>query len=410
MTGKRWRVVGINFDHMHMGDLLREVHEHPDAEIVGICDKNAARMSGAITAFGIPADKVFTDAATCMASTRPDMAHPVPGDSQIMPAPWKRWRAIGADILVEKPFAASLGDADRMIAAADKSGVRLAINWPLAWYPPHVTSQAADRRRHDRQCASKCISTTAIAARSIISPTRSRSRTKRYAEPKPTSWWYKARIGGGSLLDYLGYGATLGTWYMGGRAPLAVTVDRRPARRASRSTSIRSPSAAMRPACRNSRRDGARSATRGHCSRNRNAGSWWSGTDGTISSYDFEQYVGVQTQGASRDPKRRRGRVGGAVSQAGGIRAALQADRRADRRTAQPRPLPHGAADHRYLGHVGKAETHAGPGGMTQSDKTSDDLPAPIPMRWWRATPSRLPRPSSTTRRRCHATDRFRSD
>ena len=30
------RVVGISFDHMHMGDLLRLVHQHPDAEIAGL--------------------------------------------------------------------------------------------------------------------------------------------------------------------------------------------------------------------------------------------------------------------------------------------------------------------------------------------------------------------------------------
>ena len=40
---------------------------------------------------------------------------------------------------------------------------------------------------------------------------------------KPTSWFYKKAHGGGSLLDYLGYGTTLGTWYQGGRRPLEVT-------------------------------------------------------------------------------------------------------------------------------------------------------------------------------------------
>ena len=39
----QYRVVGINFDHMHMGDLLRQVHDHPDAEIAGICDADTAR-------------------------------------------------------------------------------------------------------------------------------------------------------------------------------------------------------------------------------------------------------------------------------------------------------------------------------------------------------------------------------
>ena len=30
----RYRVAGINFEHFHMGDLLRMVAEHPEAEIV----------------------------------------------------------------------------------------------------------------------------------------------------------------------------------------------------------------------------------------------------------------------------------------------------------------------------------------------------------------------------------------
>jgi len=40
---------------------------------------------------------------------------------------------------------------------------------------------------------------------------------------KSKSWWYKREAGGGSLLDYLGYGTTLGTWFMNGRAPIEVT-------------------------------------------------------------------------------------------------------------------------------------------------------------------------------------------
>ena len=37
------------------------------------------------------------------------------------------------------------------------------------------------------------------------------------------SWFYQKRHGGGSLLDYLGYGSTLGTWFQGGRRPIDVT-------------------------------------------------------------------------------------------------------------------------------------------------------------------------------------------
>lgn len=47
------RVAGINFDHMHMGDLLRQAFEHPEVEIVGVCDEQPARMQPAIRNFAI---------------------------------------------------------------------------------------------------------------------------------------------------------------------------------------------------------------------------------------------------------------------------------------------------------------------------------------------------------------------
>ncbi len=40
---------------------------------------------------------------------------------------------------------------------------------------------------------------------------------------KPQSWFYKADRGGGSLIDYLGYGTTLGTWFHNGTAPIEMT-------------------------------------------------------------------------------------------------------------------------------------------------------------------------------------------
>ena len=57
----RYRVLGISFDHIHMGDLLRLVADHPDAEIAGIYDPDPARMQSAIANFAIPPDRVFTE-------------------------------------------------------------------------------------------------------------------------------------------------------------------------------------------------------------------------------------------------------------------------------------------------------------------------------------------------------------
>jgi predicted dehydrogenase len=213
------RIVGINFDHLHMGDLLREAYELDGAEIVGICDDDPARMSNAIEALSIPQDRVFTDIAACMA-TVPDLAILCPATAdhascveQVAP--------FGCNILVEKPFAASLADADRMIAAAEAAGIRMAINWPLAWYPPHVTT----KRLIDEDIIGQVLEVHFydgnrgplyhLADKVEVSD-------QEVARKKPDSWWYKAASGGGSLLDYLGYGATLATWYLDGEAPLDV--------------------------------------------------------------------------------------------------------------------------------------------------------------------------------------------
>ncbi len=213
------RVAGINFEHFHMGDLLRMVHEHPGAELVGICDEQPERMQGAIANFVIPAERVFTDPHACLAATMPDLVILCPaaarhGEFVELVAPY------GVHIIVEKPMAATLAEADRMLAAMAASGKQLAINWPLAWYPPHVTS----KRLIDAGAIGDVIEVHYYDGnRGPLWHTADKLEQTPTTAMKAASWFYRAAQGGGSLLDYLGYGTTLGTWFMNGRAPLEVT-------------------------------------------------------------------------------------------------------------------------------------------------------------------------------------------
>lgn len=220
----RYRVVGINFDHMHMGDNLRMAHEHPDVEIVGICDEDPARMDAVARAFTIPPERVFTDYRRCLEETRPDLAILCPATAEH--ALWvERVAPHGPHLLVEKPFAASLAEADRMNAAVTASGKLLAINWPLAWYPPHRTS----KRLIDEGEIGDIIEVHYYDGnRGPLWHMADKIETAPTADRKAASWFYKRDKGGGSLLDYLGYGVTLGTWFLGGQAPIEVTaaVDR----------------------------------------------------------------------------------------------------------------------------------------------------------------------------------------
>ena len=216
---KKRKIVGINFDHMHMGDLLRLVHEHPEAEIAGICDEDRGRMSEVIDKFSIPDDRVFTDYRVCLERTGPDLAILCPATGEH--AEWtEKVAPFGCHILVEKPFAASLEDADRMIAALQKTGKQLAINWPLRWYPCYITTHRLIREgaigdvQEVHHYGGNRGPLYHRADKEERSPTE---------EEKRSSWWYSEMAGGGSLLDYLGYGVTMGTWFHRDKKPIEVT-------------------------------------------------------------------------------------------------------------------------------------------------------------------------------------------
>jgi glucose-fructose oxidoreductase len=107
-----------------------------------------------------------------------------------------------------------------MIAAVEMTGKKLAINWPMRWDSSHVTAH--------RLLAEGTIGKLTevhyydgnrgplyhLADKVEVSPTQ---------KEKGDSWFYQKDRGGGSLLDYLGYGVTLGTWYHGDDKPLEVT-------------------------------------------------------------------------------------------------------------------------------------------------------------------------------------------
>ncbi|WP_062013708.1 Gfo/Idh/MocA family protein [Aureimonas sp. AU4] len=221
-------VLGISFDHMHMGDLLRQVHEHPDAEIAGLYDPDPERMRGAAETFGVPEARLFTDLETCLRETEAELAivcSSTASHAEIV----ERIAPHGLSVMIEKPFATNAGEARRIIAAMERGGGRLAVNWPLAWSPEHNTAK--------RLVEEGAVGTLAevrfyggnrgplfhLADKVEVTP-------EEVERQKPASWWYRRTSGGGSLLDYLGYGTTLGTWFLDGEAPLEVTsvVDETP--------------------------------------------------------------------------------------------------------------------------------------------------------------------------------------
>lgn len=216
---KKWRIAGINFDHFHMGDLLRQVQEHPDAEIAGISDERPERMAEAARNFGLSPDRVFTDYRACLERTKPDIVVLCPAASRH--GVWVgKVAPFGTHVLMEKPFAGSLPEADAMIAAMKRTGKLLAVNWPLAW---DAGQQTAHRLIGEGVIGEPREFHHHGGNRGPLYHGADKIEKEPTAAEKAASWFYSKAQGGGSLLDYMGYGATLGTWHLGGRVPLEVT-------------------------------------------------------------------------------------------------------------------------------------------------------------------------------------------
>jgi glucose-fructose oxidoreductase len=288
---KIWKIAGINFDHMHMGDLLRMVKEHPQTEIAGICHEERSAMADVAKSLDISEDIIFTDYRQCLEKTRPDIAILCPATARH--GEWTRKVAeYKVHVLIEKPFAASLAEADSMIEAVRSSGKVLAINWPLAWYPPHVTS----KRLIDEGAIGDLIEVHYYDGnRGPLWHVAGKAETSAEAAAKKSaSWFYQKDKGGGSLLDYLGYGVTLGTWFHGGRSPIEVTavVDDPPGLEVDEhSVTI------ARYSCGLSKfetRWGTFTDPWTHQPQPK-CGFVLKGTKGTISSYDYEKIIRIQT-------------------------------------------------------------------------------------------------------------------
>jgi glucose-fructose oxidoreductase len=290
---KNWKIAGINFDHFHMGDNLRFAFEHPNCEIVGLCDEHPERMADAARNFEISEDRLFTDYRECLEQTAPDIVILCPaaarhGEWTRKVAPYK------THLIIEKPFAATLAEADEMITAVSETERQMVINWPLAWYPPHRTT----KRLIDEGVIGDVLEVHFYDGnRGPLWHTADKieKTAEQVAAEKPDSWFYKRSNGGGSLLDYLGYGTTLATWFLNGDKPLEVTaiVDSPPNLEVDEHAVVVARYA--RGLSKFETRWGTFTDPWTHQPQPK-CGFVVTGTAGTISSYDYEQTIRVQTR------------------------------------------------------------------------------------------------------------------
>lgn len=137
--------------------------ENPDTVLVGICDLQETRALSLGEKYEVPAYSSVEDmiqSASCEAVVvaTPDFAHLAPFLTAVRE---------GCHILIEKPLAMDLLEAEQMVTAASAAGITVQVTFTNRWTPAYVTA-------HERLVSGELGNVLAINARqnnTILTPT-----------------------------------------------------------------------------------------------------------------------------------------------------------------------------------------------------------------------------------------------
>jgi predicted dehydrogenase len=110
-----------------------------DAKIVAVCDTSKAHARQKAKEWGV--DKVFTDYRQVLEDKEVDLVELLTPHHLHCPMTVQACQA-GKHVSVQKPMALSAAEADEMIAAADKAGVRLRVYETFVFYAPAMRAKA----------------------------------------------------------------------------------------------------------------------------------------------------------------------------------------------------------------------------------------------------------------------------
>lgn len=108
----------------------------PDAAIVGVADANSAGLTKALKKLKCSDGSGFADYREMLAKTKPDFVSVCPRQpDQHKDMAIAAIEAGARGIYIEKPFCRTPAEADEIIAAADKTGAKIAVAHRNRWHP-----------------------------------------------------------------------------------------------------------------------------------------------------------------------------------------------------------------------------------------------------------------------------------
>lgn len=196
----RIRIGALGLSHDHVWENLQTLIAREDAELVAAADFDEELRNKFSAEFDRP---VLDDPYELLNSVEVDAVYVFSSNHEGSQYAAEA-AAGGKHVLIEKPMASSLHEADELLAEARRNDVRIMVNWPFAWWPQlqHALRLAADGTIGD------------------IWQVKYRAAHAGPAElgcsPQFCEWLFDESLnGGGALMDYCCYGACLARAVMG---------------------------------------------------------------------------------------------------------------------------------------------------------------------------------------------------
>jgi len=210
--GKPLRLAIAGLVHGHVDGFFKAVQKRPDVQLVGIFDPDKALQHHYAQQYNFPDSLFFTDLGVMLDQSKPEavaaftstLDHP-----GIVAAAAKRH----IDVMMEKPLAVSVAQANAIQSAARQGGIEVIVNYETTWYKSHGAIWQLVKQQHALGDLNRMVAMDGHEGPKEI-----------HVGPEFLSWLTDpAKNGAGALFDFGCYGANLMTWLMDNQRPIAVT-------------------------------------------------------------------------------------------------------------------------------------------------------------------------------------------
>lgn len=205
----RLAIIGLNHDAV--GDFISRVRARQDVQLVGIVESNQTLVTSYARLFNLSTNFFYPDLQALMARTRVQAAAVFTRTCDHRDAV-ESCAAHKIDVLLEKPLAVNLDEAQAMAAAAKNSGIQIMVDYETSWYSSIATAYTIVHNQHAIGDPKKIL---------VIAGDQG-PRDAGCSDAFLTWLTDPALSGGGALTDFGCYGADLITWFMSGERPETV--------------------------------------------------------------------------------------------------------------------------------------------------------------------------------------------